>query len=96
MDFAPDADVTSGPGRPHDRLALAVVATPTVVEHVVAAAEGFASSGVLPVLKHFPGHGSVPADSHLTLPVQTKSHAELDDVGPRAVPQRRSRRGCRR
>jgi beta-N-acetylhexosaminidase len=49
-----------------------------VAEHVVAASTGFAESGVVPVIKHFPGHGSVPADSHLTLPVQTKSLADLE------------------
>ena len=35
---------------------------------------------MLPVLKHFPGHGSVPADSHVSLPVQTRSRAELDRI----------------
>jgi beta-N-acetylhexosaminidase len=33
----------------------------------------------VPVLKHFPGHGSVTSDSHLTLPVQHKTVAQLDD-----------------
>ena len=43
-----------------------------------AAATGMLASGVLPSIKHFPGHGSVPADSHLELPVQTASLAELE------------------
>ncbi|HPD90854.1 MAG: glycoside hydrolase family 3 protein [Rhodobacter sp.] len=33
-----------------------------------AAAEGLLAGGVLPVLKHLPGHGAANADSHLTLP----------------------------
>ena len=33
----------------------------------------------MPVLKHFPGHGSVTTDSHLGLPVQRRSLAELQD-----------------
>ena len=78
VDFAPDADVTSGPGDPTIGSRAASSRPADVTEHVVAAATGFAGSGVLPVLKHFPGHGSVPADSHLTLPVQTKSREELD------------------
>lgn len=78
VDFAPDADVTSGPGDPTIGSRSASSRPVTVAEQVVAAATGFAESGVLPVLKHFPGHGSVPADSHLTLPVQTKSRDELD------------------
>lgn len=34
-----------------------------------AAAEGLLAGGVLPVIKHIPGHGRAPADSHLALPV---------------------------
>lgn len=78
VDFAPDADVTSGPGDPTIGSRSASSRPAAVVEHVVAAAEGFAGAGVLPVVKHFPGHGSVPADSHLTLPVQTRSLAQLE------------------
>ncbi|MCC0080620.1 MAG: glycoside hydrolase family 3 protein [Rhodobacter sp.] len=33
-----------------------------------AAAEGLLDGGVLPVIKHLPGHGSANADSHLKLP----------------------------
>jgi beta-N-acetylhexosaminidase len=41
--------------------------------------KGFASSGLVPVLKHFPGHGSVTTDSHVGLPVQRKSRKQLED-----------------
>lgn len=78
VDFAPDADVTSGPGDPTIGSRSASSRPAVVAEHVVAAATGFATAGVVPVIKHFPGHGSVPADSHLTLPVQTRSRAELE------------------
>ncbi|RYB93270.1 beta-N-acetylhexosaminidase [Nocardioides oleivorans] len=78
VDFAPDADVTSGPGDPTIGSRSASSRPATVAEQVVAAAAGFDEAGVLPVIKHFPGHGSVPADSHLTLPVQTKSLEELE------------------
>ncbi|MCK9825886.1 glycoside hydrolase family 3 protein [Nocardioides cavernae] len=78
VDFAPDADVTSGPGDPTIGSRAASSYPSTVAEHVVAAANGFAASGVLPVVKHFPGHGSVPADSHLTLPVQAKTLEDLE------------------
>ncbi|WP_295554980.1 beta-N-acetylhexosaminidase [uncultured Hyphomicrobium sp.] len=42
-----------------------------------AVAEGFMAGGVLPVIKHIPGHGRAGADSHLELPVVTESHAVL-------------------
>ena len=35
----------------------------------LAAAEGFLSLGVFPVIKHIPGHGRAMADSHIDLPV---------------------------
>ncbi|PKH43555.1 beta-N-acetylhexosaminidase [Nocardioides alpinus] len=78
VDFAPDADVTSGPGDPTIGSRSPSSSPAAVAEQVIAAATGFTDSGVLPVIKHFPGHGSVPADSHLTLPVQTKSRKDLD------------------
>lgn len=78
VDFAPDADVTSGPDDPTIGSRSASSRPATVATQVVAAANGFSGSGVLPVMKHFPGHGSVPADSHRTLPVQTKTLAELE------------------
>ena len=42
-----------------------------------AVAEGLIAGGVLPVVKHIPGHGRATADSHLALPVVTESRAEL-------------------
>lgn len=77
-DFAPDADVTSGPGDPTIGSRSPSSRPVTVAEQVVAAAAGFSDAGVLPVIKHFPGHGSVPADSHLTLPVQTRTREQLE------------------
>ena len=78
VDFAPDADVTSGPGDPTIGSRSASSRPGDAADHVVAAAAGFGAAGVMPVVKHFPGHGSVPADSHLTLPVQTKTSAQLE------------------
>ena len=43
-----------------------------------AAAEGLIAGGVLPVIKHIPGHGRAKADSHLELPVVEASWEELD------------------
>ena len=42
-----------------------------------AMAEGLMAAGVLPVLKHLPGHGRATADSHLKLPVVDTDHATL-------------------
>jgi beta-N-acetylhexosaminidase len=42
-----------------------------------AVAEGLASGGVVPVMKHIPGHGRATADSHLELPVVAAGLDEL-------------------
>jgi beta-N-acetylhexosaminidase len=53
----------------------------TVPEQVAAlgraVAEGFMAGGVLPVIKHIPGHGRATKDSHLALPVVAESRAVL-------------------
>ena len=42
-----------------------------------AVADGLLAGGVLPVLKHIPGHGRASADSHRALPVVETDHATL-------------------
>lgn len=53
----------------------------STVHQVVALAEavarGHIAGGVVPVIKHIPGHGRATADSHLDLPIVNTSHAEL-------------------
>src|SRR5208337_4166524 len=43
-----------------------------------AVAEGLLAGGILPVMKHIPGHGRAMADSHLALPVVDTPLAELE------------------
>jgi beta-N-acetylhexosaminidase len=43
-----------------------------------AAAEGLLAEGVMPVIKHIPGHGRATVDSHESLPRVTASRAELE------------------
>lgn len=72
MVFAPVADVD-----PDGRSALGSRTYSRDVDRaaamVTASVGGFLDAGVLPVVKHFPGLGSVRGDSHRLLPVQTKS-----------------------
>jgi beta-N-acetylhexosaminidase len=49
----------------------------TVAQLARAAAEGLLAGGVLPVIKHMPGHGRAFADSHKALPVV---HADLETL----------------
>jgi beta-N-acetylhexosaminidase len=55
--------------------------TPGKVAAIAAAvAQGLMEGGVLPVLKHIPGHGRATADSHLSLPVVHADRATLETI----------------
>ncbi len=45
-----------------------------------AVTEGLEQGGVLPVLKHIPGHGRATADTHFKLPVVDTSKTELERI----------------
>jgi beta-N-acetylhexosaminidase len=45
-----------------------------------AVAEGLMAGGVLPVMKHIPGHGRATTDSHFDLPLVRASREELEAV----------------
>jgi beta-N-acetylhexosaminidase len=83
IDFAPVADVTDAPDDSviGDR---SFGADPTkVTDYAGAYARGLRDAGLLPVLKHFPGHGHGSGDSH-TGSVVTPPLADLqaDDLVP--------------
>lgn len=44
-----------------------------------AVTDGLAAGGILPVLKHIPGHGRATADSHHRLPIVNSTKKELED-----------------
>ncbi|NYH91798.1 glycoside hydrolase family 3 protein [Actinopolymorpha rutila] len=77
MVFAPDADVTTGPDDPTIASRSAGDDPEEVAAIVKGSLQGYADAGILSVPKHFPGHGSVPVDSHVSLPVQHASLATL-------------------
>ncbi len=84
VDFAPDADVTIGLADPIIRTRSAGSDPQNVGTSVIAAVAGLMDAGVIPSIKHFPGHGGVVTDSHVSTPVSTKTLAELeaDDLVP--------------
>ncbi|GAB2684705.1 glycoside hydrolase family 3 N-terminal domain-containing protein [Thalassiella azotivora] len=75
--MAPVADVTTGPDDPTIGSRSASDDPHLVAQVVGAAVTGYRQAGVVPVVKHWPGHGSVTADSHETLPVQDAPLAAL-------------------
>ena len=42
--------------------------------------EGFRDGGILPVIKHFPGHGRANVDSHIDLPIISESLEDLEKI----------------
>jgi beta-N-acetylhexosaminidase len=80
MNFAPVVDVNSNPNNPvignrsfgSDPKIVAIFGCEAVQGHM--------ESGVIPVIKHFPGYGEVSTDPHYTLPSVDKSLAELDEI----------------
>jgi beta-N-acetylhexosaminidase len=77
MVFAPDADVTMGQDDPTIGVRSPGSRPSTVARVATGLVDGYRRSGIVPVAKHFPGHGSVTANSHLTLPVQRASLTTL-------------------
>ncbi len=86
VDFAPTVDVSS---QPDDEVIgdRSFASDPEVViRYADAFAQGLRDSGVLPVFKHFPGHGRADGDSHAGT-VTTPPIAELQ--GSDMLPYRR-------
>lgn len=78
--FAPCLDINSNPRNPIIGSRSFGHTPDLVARHGVAAMEGIVSAGLLPMIKHFPGHGDTSLDSHLELPVQPAGRARLDSV----------------
>jgi beta-N-acetylhexosaminidase len=84
MSFAPCVDLDHGVSFIGDR---AFHGQPGAVSQLaIAWMKGMRDAGMAATAKHFPGHGSVVADSHLTLPVDRRP---LADLAPDLTPYRR-------
>ncbi|QGU96866.1 beta-N-acetylhexosaminidase [Clostridium bovifaecis] len=68
MDFAPVLDINSNPKNPVIG-SRSFGANPDVVSNLgIETMKGIQSENVIPVVKHFPGHGDTSVDSHIGLP----------------------------
>lgn len=80
MNLAPVVDVNSNPRNP----VIGIRAFSNQPQEVALFAErmlqGYHQAGIIPVLKHFPGHGDVSVDSHEALPVVKKSLLQLNQT----------------
>jgi len=79
MDFAPVLDINSNPNNSvigdrsfGNKLSI-------VTKLGIKTMDGMASSNIIPVVKHFPGHGDTSVDSHIGLPVVNKDLESLSN-----------------
>lgn len=77
MDFAPSLDIYSNPQNTVIGNRAFGTTSEVVSKMGLSFANGLKSTGVIPVYKHFPGHGDTKEDSHFTLPVINKTKEEL-------------------
>jgi len=84
ISFAPCVDLDHGVNFIGDR---AFHASPEAVGQLALGwMQGMRAAGMAATAKHFPGHGAVVADSHVTLPVDRRP---LADLAPDLAPYRR-------
>ena len=80
LDFAPVLDINSNPKNPVIGKRAYGTTANIVVQTGLAVMEGIRSQNIIPVAKHFPGHGDTDTDSHLDLPRIDKSLNELEGL----------------
>ncbi|SHF68348.1 beta-glucosidase [Mariniphaga anaerophila] len=80
MNFAPVADVSTNPQNPVINFRSFGEDKVNVSQKAWWVAEGMQDGGVIPVAKHFPGHGDSETDSHHELPLINHSKERIDLV----------------
>jgi len=77
LNFAPCADVNTNPNNPVIGERAFSDNTDEVIKGVNIVSGVYRKNGIIPCLKHYPGHGDADKDSHLTLP---EINLPLDDM----------------
>ena len=78
LNLAPCADVNTNPDNPVIGYRSFGSDVQKVAKLSLSAYKGMKRAGIGACLKHFPGHGDTHVDSHLGLPVLTKTKAQLE------------------
>jgi beta-N-acetylhexosaminidase len=84
--FAPDADINNNPDNPIINIRSFGEDPASVAAYVKEFVRGVEDNGALATAKHFPGHGNVGVDSHISLPTVPGDRSELE--GTELVPFR--------
>lgn len=80
MDFAPSLDVNVNPDNPVIGMRSYGDSPERVARLGLAMGKGLKESGVIPVFKHFPGHGDTAVDSHFGIPLINHSMDRLNEI----------------
>jgi beta-glucosidase-like glycosyl hydrolase len=80
INFAPVVDINNNPKNPVIGVRSFGEDKYKVSKKAYLYAKGLLDSGVMPVMKHFPGHGDTDVDSHKDLPVILHSKQRLDSL----------------
>lgn len=80
LNFAPVLDINSNPNNPVIGSRSFGNTANIVKNNGMALLKGLESTGVIPTVKHFPGHGDTSVDSHFNLPIVNKNLKELEEL----------------
>ncbi len=80
LNFAPVIDVYTEPKNPVIGIRSFSNDPKKVTTWGEAAQKGYQRAGIIPVLKHFPGHGDVTKDSHEDLPTISKNLNQINEI----------------
>ena len=80
LNFAPCADVNTNPNNTIIGERSFSSNTDDVIKGINIVSEEFRKNGIIPCLKHFPGHGDADKDSHLTLPSIDLPLNEMEEI----------------
>lgn len=78
--FAPVLDVNNNPANPVINVRSYGADPQLVTDFGLAFIRGIRDAGLVPTVKHFPGHGDTAVDSHIGLPVISHDWARMDSV----------------
>lgn len=88
VDLAPVLDVWSNPNNTVIGRRAFGTGAEEAAEAGTRCAQAMMEAGIIPVVKHFPGHGNTDVDSHVGLPVVDKTEEELEAL--ELIPFRRA------
>ncbi|MBR1908600.1 glycoside hydrolase family 3 protein [bacterium] len=80
LNFAPCTDVNSNPNNPIIGERAFSDNPEEVVKGAKIVIKTYRKNGIIPCIKHFPGHGDTEKDSHLELPVLNQTLEEMENI----------------